>query len=108
MMTKTAMTRGLGLMAVSAVVVMLWQLEAYFSAMLFSLLAVGLVLARPTIESRQLRLRGTPVLLMFAVMCVAAAGMIGAVDQLLVLLNPALESGEAVSSAAIGVAAWGA
>lgn len=46
-----------------------------FAAVLTLFVGGGLAMARPVVRQRRLMLRGTPVLLMFAVMLVSASGM---------------------------------
>lgn len=73
--------RNVSLVAISALAVVLWQSQLYFGAMILLLVTAGVAMARPSIRDHRLMLDGTPVLLMFAVMFVAAGGMVFAVDQ---------------------------
>ncbi len=75
------------LAAVSALAVILWQAGLYFGAMILLLVTAGIAMARPCIRNERLALDGTPVLLMFAVMFVAASGMVFAVDQVSALFE---------------------
>ena len=75
------------LAAVSALAVILWQVGLYFGAMILLLVTAGIAMARPCIRDHRLALDGTPVLLMFAVMFVAASGMVFAVDQVSALFD---------------------
>lgn len=73
-------TRNLSITAISALAVVMWQTGLYFGAMILLLVTAGVAIARPTIRDQRLILDGTPVLLMFAVMFVAASGMVYAVE----------------------------
>ncbi|MEL6447554.1 MAG: hypothetical protein AAFQ62_06355 [Pseudomonadota bacterium] len=72
--------RNFSLTAISALAVVLWQTGLYFGAMILLLVTAGIAIARPSIRDQRLILDGTPVLLMFAVMFVAASGMVYAVE----------------------------
>lgn len=72
----------------AAVAFALWQQGWFFAAVVVLTLGGGLAMARPTIQQRQLCLRGTPVFLMFAVMLVSASGMVFVVDGVADLLAP--------------------
>lgn len=73
--------RNVSLVTISALAVVLWQSEFYFGAMILMLVTAGVAMARPSIRDHRLILDGTPVLLLFAVMFVAASGMVFAVEQ---------------------------
>ena len=81
MNTPILTTRNLSLAAAAALAFALWQADQHFATIIVALVATGIAMARPTIRDRKLRLDGTPVLLMFAVMFVAASGMVTAVDR---------------------------
>ncbi|MEM7765454.1 MAG: hypothetical protein AAF290_15425 [Pseudomonadota bacterium] len=68
---------------------MLWQQGWYFGAVLALTLGGGLAMSQPVIERRKLCLRGTPVLLMFAVMLVSASGMTVVADEVGEWIAPA-------------------
>ena len=78
---QTIPARTLTIAGIAVAAVVLWQYEQHFAAMILLLVTAGVAMARPRIEDRRLTLAGTPVLLMFAVMFVAASGMVYAVDQ---------------------------
>ncbi|MEM7611379.1 MAG: hypothetical protein AAF270_06865 [Pseudomonadota bacterium] len=67
---------------------MFWQAGWFLAALITLLLGVGIATAQPCIERSKLRLRGTPVLLMFAVMFVSASGMTFAIDSVASLFEP--------------------
>ena len=72
--------RNFSLTAISALAVVICQSGLYFGAMILLLVTAGVAIARPSIRDQRLMLDGTPVLLMFAVMFVAASGMVYAVE----------------------------
>ena len=84
--------RNCSLVTISALAVVLWQVGLYFGAMILLLVTAGVAIARPSVRDRQLKLDGTPVLLMFAVMFVAASGMVYAVETVGALLQPDSET----------------
>ena len=79
--------------AVSAVMATaLWLLGMYVPAAILLLLGGGLLVARPHFDDARLILDGTPVLLLFAVMFIAASGMVVAVDRIGALFDSPAES----------------
>ena len=81
MNTPILTTRNLSLAAAVALAFALWQADQHFAMIIVLLVTTGIAMARPTIRDQKLRLDGTPVLLMFAIMFVAASGMVTAVDR---------------------------
>ena len=69
----------------------LWRADLYLGAIITLLIGGGLAMARPTLEDQRVVLRGTPIVLMFAVMLTSASGMVYAVDQVSALWAPAPE-----------------
>ncbi|MEM9172983.1 MAG: hypothetical protein AAGA84_09790 [Pseudomonadota bacterium] len=74
-----------GWMALSAV---LWAANWILGAVIVALVGIGAVLAQPHWTGRRLVLKGTPVMLMFAIMFASASGMVSAVDQVQAWLSP--------------------
>ena len=81
MNSQIVTARNLSFAAIGALTVVLWESQFYFAAMILLLVAAGVAMARPSIRDHRLMLDGTPVLLLFAVMFVAASGMVYAVEQ---------------------------
>lgn len=71
-----------------------WQFELYFLATLAIMIGAGIAVAQPgfvaTDDGRRVMLRGTPVLLLFAVMLGAGGVTTVAADQIAALLDPHL------------------
>ena len=83
------------LMAAGALAaVTFWQFELFFLSTLALVLGAGMAVAEPGIvatdDGHRLMLRGTPVLLLFAVMLGAGAMTTVAAEQIAALLNPHL------------------
>lgn len=94
-MTSRNQTIQIALIASGALVALtVWQFEMFFLATLAIMLSAGIAVAQPgmvaTDEGQRLILRGTPVLLLFAVMLGAGAVTTVAADQIAALLNPHL------------------
>lgn len=73
--------------ATAATAVACWLLGLYIPAAILLLLGGGVAVARPHIDGTRLILDGTPVLLLFAVMFIAASSMVVAVDRVSAMFN---------------------
>lgn len=67
---------------------LLWQQGWYLGAVMALTLGGGLAMAQPAIEQKRLCLRGTPVILMFAVMVCSASGMVFVADGITAYFAP--------------------